>query len=141
MWILRKSIMVEIDTRTQSIIRMNFHNRDIDLRNHLALISPTLQSNTFLKTQGKGFLIIFTSSQTKPPTYLSNLLYYIVLLSSTSVPLCYMSKCMTSTLLSKTATSCAAARMMQRLASLFLLLLLQYLPFESFHLLVKVESF
>ena len=62
MWILRKSIMVEIDTRTQSIIRMNFHNRDIDLRNHLALISSTLQSNTFLKTKGKGFLIIFTSS-------------------------------------------------------------------------------
>ena len=47
---------------------------------------------------------------------------------------------MTSTLLSKTATSCAAARM-RRLASLFLLLLLLLLLFESFHLLVKVKLY
>ena len=45
MWILRKSIMVEIDTRTQSIIRMNFHNRHIDLRNDLAPIQHFSQNS------------------------------------------------------------------------------------------------
>ena len=76
MWILRKSIMVEIDTRTQSIIRMNFHDRDIDLRNNLALISqlypPIQQLSQNSWKRDFSFLHVVRRN---PHTYLTNLLY------------------------------------------------------------------
>ena len=76
MWILRKSIMVEIDTRTQSIIRMNFHDLDIDLRNDLALISqlypPIQQLSQNSWKRDFSFLHVVRRN---PHTYLTNLLY------------------------------------------------------------------